>query len=69
MITEIKKIIPTAEIRSSLISQVVINLHNENEDDFPELFRMLEMNKKKFSIKGMSVSYTTMEDVFLRYFH
>lgn len=62
----IKEIIPEAEIQSSLIAQLVINLPNENADQFPELFRMLEINKKEFCIKGMGVSCTTMEEVFLK---
>lgn len=66
MIKEIKKIIPEAEIQSSLIAQVVINLPNENTDQYPDLFRMLEMNKESFGIKGIGVSCTTMEEVFLK---
>lgn len=66
IITAIKKIIPEAEIQSSLTAQVVINLPNENTDKFPDIFRILETNKKKFCIKGMGISCTTMEEVFLR---
>uniref|UniRef100_A0A2S2QYG5 ATP-binding cassette sub-family A member 3 n=1 Tax=Sipha flava TaxID=143950 RepID=A0A2S2QYG5_9HEMI len=62
----IKEIIPEAEIQSSLTAQLVINLPNENADQFPELFRMLETNRKAFCIKGMGVSCTTMEEVFLK---
>lgn len=68
IITAIKEIIPEAEIQSSLAAQVVINLPDENTDQFPDLFRMLEMNRMEFCIKGMGVSCTTMEEVFLRYF-
>lgn len=67
MIAAIKQIIPRAEIQNSLTTQVVINLPNEHTDKFPDVFQMLEMNRKKFCIKGMGISCTTMEDVFLRY--
>lgn len=66
MFSAIKDIIPEAEIQSSLTAQLVINLPNENTDQFPELFRMLEANKQEFCIKGMGVSCTTMEEVFLK---
>jgi len=64
----IKEIIPEAEVQSSLTAQVVINLPNENTDQFPNVFRVLEMNREQFSIKGMGISCTTMEEVFLKYF-
>lgn len=67
LVAELKKLIPEAVIRSSLATQLVINLPNKNTDQFPELFRMLEMNRSKFNIKGIGVSCTTIEDVFLRY--
>ncbi|XP_060852919.1 phospholipid-transporting ATPase ABCA3-like isoform X2 [Rhopalosiphum padi] len=66
IIEAIKKIIPEAEIQSSLTAQVVINLPNDNTDQFPDVFRMLEFNREKFSIKGMGISCTTMEEVFLK---
>jgi len=47
-------------------AQVVINLPNENTDQFPELFEILERNRETFSIKGMGISCTTMEEVFLK---
>ncbi|XP_025190796.1 ATP-binding cassette sub-family A member 3-like isoform X2 [Melanaphis sacchari] len=66
-ITEaIKKIIPGAEVQSSLTAQVVINLPNDNTDQFSDVFRMLEFNREKLSIKGMGISCTTMEEVFLK---
>lgn len=64
----IKQIVPEAVIQSSLTAQIVINLPNENTDQFPDLFRMLESNREDFGIKGMGISCTTMEEVFLRYF-
>lgn len=67
LIAAIKKIIPEAEIQSSLTTQVVINLPNEHSNIFPDVFRMLEINKTGFCIKGMGISCTTMEKVFLRY--
>lgn len=69
MIAAIKKIIPEAEIHSSLKAQIVINLPDENTDQFSDLFKMLEINRGEFCIKGMGVSCTTMEEVFLRYFN
>ncbi|XP_026811930.1 ATP-binding cassette sub-family A member 3-like isoform X2 [Rhopalosiphum maidis] len=66
IIEAIKKIIPEAEIQSSLTAQVVINLPNDNTDQFPDVFSMLEFNREKFSIKGMGISCTTMEEVFLK---
>lgn len=62
----IKEIIPGAEVQSSLTAQVVINLPNENTDQFPDVFRILELNRENFSIKGMGISCTTMEEVFLK---
>jgi len=66
IIEAIKQIIPGAEVQSSLTAQVVINLPNENTDQFPDVFRILEFNREKFSIKGMGISCTTMEEVFLK---
>ncbi|XP_060873175.1 phospholipid-transporting ATPase ABCA3-like isoform X2 [Metopolophium dirhodum] len=66
IIEAIKQIIPGAEVQSSLTAQVVINLPNENTDQFPDVFRILELNREKFSIKGMGISCTTMEEVFLK---
>lgn len=66
IVESIKKIIPGAEIESSLTAQVVINLPNDNTDQFPDVFRMLEFNRERFSIKGMGISCTTMEEVFLK---
>jgi len=66
-ITEaIQNIIPEAKVQSSLTAQVVINLPNEYTDRFPELFGILELNREAFSIKGMGISCTTMEEVFLQ---
>jgi len=50
-----------------MTAQLVINLPNENVDRYPDLFRMLEMYRTEFGIKGMGLSCTTMEEVFLRY--
>jgi len=66
IIEAIKKIIPEAKIQSSLTAQVVINLPNDNTDQFPDVLRMLELNREKFSVKGMGISCTTMEEVFLK---
>lgn len=66
LMQQINAIIPEAKVQSSLTAQSVINLPNENIDQFPDLFRMLEINKIKFGIKGMGISCTTMEEVFLR---
>lgn len=66
LISAIKDIIPQAEVQSSLTAQVIVNLPNENTDQFPDLFRMLEMNRNEFNIKGMGISCTTMEEVFLK---
>jgi len=66
IITEIKTIVPEAEVKSSLSAQLVINLHHENTDQFSNVFKMLENNKTEFGINGMNISYTTMEEVFLR---
>ncbi|CAH1731091.1 unnamed protein product [Aphis gossypii] len=66
VIEAIKKIIPGAEIQSSLAAQVIINLPNENNDQFPDVFKELELNRENFSIKGMGISCTTMEEVFIK---
>jgi len=66
IIEAIKEIIPGAEVQSSLTAQVVINLPNENTNQFPDVFRMLELYREQFSIKGMGISCTTMEEVFLK---
>lgn len=66
IIQEINKIVPEAKVQSSLTAQSVINLPNENTDQFPDLFRMLELKKVEFGIKGMGISCTTMDEVFLR---
>lgn len=63
---EINKIIPEAEIKSSTSTQLLINIPNKNTNDFPDLFKLLETNRTTFGIKGMGLSYTTMEDVFLK---
>lgn len=64
---EIRKIIPKANIQNSISAQMVIKLPNENIDQYPELFKMLEINSEEFYINGMGVSCTTMEEVFLKY--
>jgi len=66
MIEAIKKIVPEVEVQSSLATQIIVNLPNKNTDQFPDLFKMLELYKKEFHIKGMGISCTTMEEVFLR---
>lgn len=66
MMSKIQTIIPAAYVYSSEAAQTIINLPNDNIKKFPELFRMLESNKKEFDIKGMGISCTTMEEVFLR---
>ncbi|KAF0758973.1 ATP-binding cassette sub-family A member 3-like [Aphis craccivora] len=66
VIEAIKKIIPGAEVQSSLAAQVIINLPNENNDQFPDVFKELELNRENFSIKGMGISCTTMEEVFIK---
>lgn len=45
---------------------MVVNLPNETVDQFPDLFKMLEINRQEFCIKGMGISCTTMEEVFLK---
>lgn len=69
IIAEIKTILPEAVIRSLLTTQIVVHLPDENTDQLSDLFRMLEMNRTKFSLKGLSVACTTIEHVFLRYFN
>lgn len=66
ILTKIKQILPKVEIRSSEAAQIVFNLHNENINQFSDLFKLLESNRKALCIKGMGISCTTMEDVFLR---
>ncbi|VVC36008.1 Hypothetical protein CINCED_3A013120 [Cinara cedri] len=66
IMSAIKEIIPDAEVQSTLTAQMIINLPNETSDQFPDLFRMLELNREEFCIKGMGISCTTMEEVFLR---
>lgn len=63
---EIKKIIPEAELRNSVPTQLIINLPNKITNEYSTLFEMLETNKTEFGIKGMSISCTTMEEVFLK---
>ncbi|XP_050530373.1 phospholipid-transporting ATPase ABCA3-like isoform X2 [Daktulosphaira vitifoliae] len=62
----IKDFVPEANLQSSLSAQVVFNLPNESSNQFPELFRMLELKKEEFGISGIGISCTTMEEVFLR---
>lgn len=69
MIAAIKQIIPKHAVLSLLSGQVVINLPDEDTDKFPDLFKMLENNRQQFCIKGMGISCTTMDEVFLRYFN
>lgn len=66
MMAEIKKIIPEAKIQNSLTAQIVVNLPNEHTDKFPDILRILETNKKQYCIKGMGISCTTMEEVFMK---
>lgn len=66
MIEAIQEIIPEADVQPLLADQIVINLPNENTDQFPELFQMLEEKRQEFCIKAMGISRTTMEEVFLK---
>lgn len=66
VIEAIKKIIPEAEVQSLLAAQVIINLPNKNNDQFPDVFRELELNREHFSIQGIGISCTTMEEVFIK---
>jgi len=66
IVEAIKKIIPEAEVQSLLTAQLIVNLPNKNTDQFPDLFKMLELHKKEFCIKGIGISCTTMEEVFLK---
>lgn len=67
MIEEIKIIIPEAEVQNTVSPQLVIHLPNNYTNEFPTLFKMLEKNRMEFGVKGMGISCTTMEEVFLRY--
>lgn len=62
----IKDAVPEADIKKSMTAQLVVNLPNENIDQFPDLFRTLETFKSSNSIIGMGICCTTMEEVFLR---
>lgn len=66
IIQKIKKIIPEAELRNSVPTQLIINLPNKITNEYSTIFEMLETNKTEFGIKGMSLSCTTMEEVFLK---
>lgn len=66
IVSAIQEIVSEAKVQSSLTAQVVINLPSENTDLFPNLFRMLENNRDELRIKGIGISCTTMEEVFLR---
>lgn len=65
---EIKKIIPEAKVQSSLSAQIVINLPHESTNQFPDLFKELECKRTEFGVKGIGISCTTLEEVFLRYY-
>lgn len=62
----IREIIPEAKIQNLLTDHVIINLPNEHTDKFPDIFKMLETKKERYCIKAMGISYTTMDEVFMR---
>lgn len=66
LIAAVKQIIPEAEIQRSWTAHVVINVPSENTNKLPDVLQLLEKNKKGFCIKGIDISLTTMEEVFLK---
>lgn len=63
----INKFIPKAKLKSINGSDLTYLLPNEDKGEFHELLLNLENNRDSLGISNISISITTLEDVFLRY--
>jgi ATP-binding cassette subfamily A (ABC1) protein 3 len=62
----IQQTIPEAEIMSEMGSVLCYMLPSEQTKTFPDLFEILERDKKVLGISSIGVSITTLDEVFLR---
>lgn len=61
----IKTYIPGAEIKSKVVPTICITLPYESQTDFCLALEKLENNRQQLGIDSLSMSNTTMEEVFL----
>lgn len=66
IIDTVRQIIPETEIQSSEFAQLCVNIPNKNTNKLIDLFKILETNKTELGIKGIGLSCTTIEEVFLK---
>ncbi|KAF5306381.1 hypothetical protein FQR65_LT18577 [Abscondita terminalis] len=62
----IQRVIPNATIQSSTGNGLTFLLPERDKSSFGNLFKTIESNKKNLKIIGISLTLTTLEDVFLR---
>lgn len=62
----IKRSVAGAELKSAHVSQVTYSVPQEAAAKMPGLFSTIEREKDNLGIKGVGISCTTMEEVFLK---
>lgn len=62
----IQSFITGAQLKSTTRYDAIYTLPQERTSTFPELFHNLELSKYSLGIESVSISCTTMEDVFLK---
>ncbi|XP_018325058.1 retinal-specific ATP-binding cassette transporter [Agrilus planipennis] len=62
----VKSCIPKAEIEQRRGNSCNILLPLENKPDYSKVLEKLELNKKELNISNINLTYTTLEEVFLR---
>lgn len=65
--SKIREIIPKAKIRSALFPTLAVTLPYQSLPDFRTVLLYLEETKHILGFESISMSNTTMEDVFLKY--
>ena len=62
----VKSQVPGAKLETSYRTLLTYSLPITSTPQFPELFQMLDNQKKSLGINSIGVAVSTLEDVFLR---
>ena len=64
----IKSIVPSAQINSSINTEISFKLPTEESSKFPKLLTQIEDKKDKLNVSNIGISVTSLEEVFLKLF-
>jgi ABC-type multidrug transport system ATPase subunit len=64
--TLVKNKVPRSQLKTSLVSELSFQLPAEDSHRFPDLFDLLDRNKRELNILNIGISVTTVEEVFLK---